>query len=108
MLYGRIAAHSCVSSPGDMLEGFVQRGGLWVLVQSALLLAVAGLGMVCRNESKHFILFLGGLFFLALSALCGIAGVVALGRNLTPFPKPSVLDCNFCGSRGSIPLGARI
>lgn len=73
-----------------MCRGFVQRGGVWVLVQSALLLAVAGLGMVCHNESKYFILFLGGLFLLALSALCGIAGVVALGRNLTPFPKPSV------------------
>ncbi|HZR17984.1 MAG TPA: isoprenylcysteine carboxylmethyltransferase family protein [Verrucomicrobiae bacterium] len=72
-----------------MRDGFVERGGLWVLAQGALLLAVAGLGVVCRNESKHLILLLGGLFFLATSACCGIAGGRALGRNLTPFPKPT-------------------
>lgn len=72
-----------------MNDGFVQRGGLWVVAQSALLLAVAGLGMACRNESKHLILLLAGRFFLTASACCGIAGAVALGRNLTPFPKPT-------------------
>jgi protein-S-isoprenylcysteine O-methyltransferase Ste14 len=71
-----------------MRDSFVQRGGLWVLAQSALLLAVAGLGIVYRQEPKHLIFFLGGLFFLLLSAVCGIAGMAALGRNLTPFPKP--------------------
>ena len=28
--------------------------------------------------------------FLAVSAICGVSGVINLGRNLTPFPKPSV------------------
>lgn len=27
---------------------------------------------------------------LTTSAICGIGGTMALGRNLTPFPKPSV------------------
>lgn len=72
-----------------MGDGFVQRGGLWVLAQGALLLAVAGLGIACRNQSKHLILVLGGLLFLTASACSGIAGAVALGRNLTPFPKPT-------------------
>jgi protein-S-isoprenylcysteine O-methyltransferase Ste14 len=72
-----------------MRNGFVQRGGLWVLAQGALLLAVAGLGIAWHNESKHLFLFLGGLSFLTVSACCGIAGAAALGRNLTPFPKPT-------------------
>jgi protein-S-isoprenylcysteine O-methyltransferase Ste14 len=62
---------------------------VWVLAQSVLLLGVAGLGMTCRNDSKHFALLLGGLVFLIASAYCGIAGVAALGQKLTPFPKPS-------------------
>ena len=72
-----------------MREGFVQRGGLWVLAQGALLLAVTGLGITFRNNSKHIVFLLGGLLFLLASTYCGIAGVVALGRSLTPFPKPS-------------------
>jgi protein-S-isoprenylcysteine O-methyltransferase Ste14 len=72
-----------------MRDGFVQRGGLWVLAQGALLLAVAGLGIAYRNKSTHLVLLLGGLVFLTASAVCGIAGAVALGRNLTPFPKPT-------------------
>jgi protein-S-isoprenylcysteine O-methyltransferase Ste14 len=72
-----------------MRDGFIQRGGLWVVAQGLLLLAVAVLGIVYRNESKHLALFFGGLFFLITSASCGIAGALALGRNLTPFPKPT-------------------
>jgi protein-S-isoprenylcysteine O-methyltransferase Ste14 len=35
-------------------------------------------------------MLVGGVLFLSVAALCGIAGVAALKRNLTPFPKPSV------------------
>lgn len=72
-----------------MSDGFVQHGGLWVLAQGALLLLVAGLGMAYRTESKHLGLLVGGMLFLTASAGCGIAGAMALGRNLTPFPKPT-------------------
>ena len=72
-----------------MSKDFVHRGGLWVLGQGALLLAVAALGVVCRGESKHTLFLIGGLLFLAAAAFSGIAGGAALGRNLTPFPKPS-------------------
>jgi len=71
-----------------MPNRFVERGGWWVLAQSALLLVVAGLDLGCHSESKHLSLNLGGLFLLLVSAFCALAGVVALGRNLTPFPKP--------------------
>jgi len=72
-----------------MSNRFVQRGGFWVLGQFTLMLIVAVLGMTCRTEAKHLATFYCGLFFLAASALCGIAGMAALGRKLTPFPKPA-------------------
>lgn len=72
-----------------MSNGFVQRGGLWVLGQFILMLAVAILGMSRRTETRILAMFVGGLFFLGASALCGIAGMAALGRKLTPFPKPT-------------------
>ncbi|HZL42240.1 MAG TPA: isoprenylcysteine carboxylmethyltransferase family protein [Verrucomicrobiae bacterium] len=72
-----------------MSNGFLQRGGLWVLGQFTLMLAVAILGMTCRTETRILAMFVGGLFFLGASGLCGIAGMAALGRKLTPFPKPA-------------------
>jgi protein-S-isoprenylcysteine O-methyltransferase Ste14 len=68
---------------------FSQRGGWWVAGQFLLMLVIAILGIVCSNESKHLLLFLCGLVFLAISAICGLGGTLTLGRNLTPFPKPS-------------------
>jgi protein-S-isoprenylcysteine O-methyltransferase Ste14 len=56
-----------------------------------LILIVAILGVTCRTETKNFAMSLGGLFFLGASALCGIGGTLALGRNLTPFPKPTAV-----------------
>jgi protein-S-isoprenylcysteine O-methyltransferase Ste14 len=73
----------------DMGDSFIQRGGRWVLAQGALLLAVAILGLTSPQESKHLAWFVGGLFFLLVSGGCGLAGVIALGQNLTPYPKPS-------------------
>ncbi len=52
------------------------------------MLAVAVLGIACRGPSKHLPLLVCGLVFLAGSSVCGIAGGITLGRNLTPFPKP--------------------
>ena len=71
-----------------MHNRFVQRGGLWVLVQCALMLAVLGLCVLHGSESKNPPLLVAGLFFLTVSAGCGLAGALALGRNLSPFPKP--------------------
>ena len=58
--------------------------------QFALMFAVAVLGIACRDESKRLPFVLCGLVFFSVSVICGIAGVMALGRNLTPFPKSSV------------------
>jgi protein-S-isoprenylcysteine O-methyltransferase Ste14 len=72
-----------------MSEGFVQRGGGWVAGQLLLLLAVAVLGITGRAAATPLPFELGGLGLLLIAALCGLAGVAALGRNLTPFPRPT-------------------
>jgi protein-S-isoprenylcysteine O-methyltransferase Ste14 len=72
-----------------MISRFAQRGGWWVVGQFILMFAVAALGIACRDESKHLLLLLCGLVLLTASAICGIAGTLALGRKLTPFPKPA-------------------
>jgi protein-S-isoprenylcysteine O-methyltransferase Ste14 len=72
-----------------MNNRFVQRGGLWVLGQSALLLAVLASGVIWRDQWQCLPAVLCGALLLLAAAVCGIAGTAALGRNLTPFPQPS-------------------
>ena len=72
-----------------MADNFVQRGGLWVLGQAALLGAVIVGGILCRNQWQHLALTLCGAFLLLIASGCALAGTISLGRNLTPFPKPS-------------------
>ena len=72
-----------------MNGSFLQRGGLWVVGQSVLLCAVLAGGILGRNQWQNLTLTLGGAFLLLIAAGCGWAGAVSLGRNLTPFPKPS-------------------
>lgn len=72
-----------------MSNRFVQRGGLWVIGQFLLLLAIAGLDITGHAASKPLPLFICGLVLIVAAALCSFAGLLALGRNLTPFPKPS-------------------
>ena len=71
-----------------MSNGFVQRGGWWVVGQFLLLFAIAILGITCHATSKLHLIFISGVVFLLASAICGISGALTLGRNLTPFPKP--------------------
>jgi protein-S-isoprenylcysteine O-methyltransferase Ste14 len=72
-----------------MNSNFLQRGGLWVLGQSVLLGAVIAGTILGRNQWQSCALTLCGAFLLLIAAGCGWAGAVSLGRNLTPFPKPS-------------------
>ena len=72
-----------------MSSEFLQRGGLWVLGQGMLLGAVIAGGILCRNQWQSLALPLCGAFLLLVSAGFGWAGTISLGRNLTPFPKPS-------------------
>ena len=68
---------------------FLQRGGLWVLGQSVVLGVVVVGGLLCRNQWQSIGFTLCGALLLVIAAGCGLAGTVSLGRNLTPFPKPS-------------------
>jgi protein-S-isoprenylcysteine O-methyltransferase Ste14 len=72
-----------------MGAGFLQRGGLWVLGQSVLLCAVIAGAILCRNQWQSPALLLCGTLLLLIGAAVGLAGTASLGRNLTPFPKPS-------------------
>jgi protein-S-isoprenylcysteine O-methyltransferase Ste14 len=70
-------------------HNFVQRGGLWVTGQCLLLCAVIGGGLLCRGQWHNLWLTLCGAGLLLIASSCGLAGTVSLGRNLTPFPRPS-------------------
>jgi protein-S-isoprenylcysteine O-methyltransferase Ste14 len=70
-------------------SSFLQRGGLWVLGQSVLLCVVGGGSILYRNQWHSLPLRLCGGLLLLAAAGCGLAGTVSLGRNLTPFPRPS-------------------
>lgn len=72
-----------------MSNNFVQRGGWWVVGQFLLLLAIAGLDLAGHAAVKPQPLFIGGVVLIVAATLCSLAGLLALGRNLTPFPKPS-------------------
>ena len=85
----RGAAQWCKFSPAAMNNGFVQRGGWWVVGQFLLLLAIAILDITGHAAMKPLPLFICGLVLIAAATLCSLAGLLALGRNLTPFPKPS-------------------
>jgi protein-S-isoprenylcysteine O-methyltransferase Ste14 len=77
------------TSTPQQAETFRERGGLWVVAQSALMLAVVALGVWCHGDWKPgFQLVLGTLLFIT-GGVVGIAGVAVLGNSRTPFPKPT-------------------
>ena len=67
---------------------FVERGGRWVVAQSALLALVCGLGIRFHNEWRTRVFAVVGWLPVVVGGYLGIAGVLALGRNLTPYPRP--------------------
>jgi protein-S-isoprenylcysteine O-methyltransferase Ste14 len=70
------------------MNGFLDKGGLWVLAQNLLTLAVLASAPILGHRAwPTFWIGLGGLLFV-IGAVFGVAGVRALGRSLTPFPKP--------------------
>jgi protein-S-isoprenylcysteine O-methyltransferase Ste14 len=71
-----------------MSESFITRGGRWVVAQSVLMMAVIVTGVVFRTDKPNTAAMATGFVFLVIGAVLGIAGVKALGRNRTPFPKP--------------------
>lgn len=88
-----VAARWCKFSHVGMSSSFVQRGGWWAIGQLLLLLSIAIIGATCHATSKSPAVFVSGLALIAVSVIPGVAGFHAMGRNLTPFPKPSATAC---------------
>jgi protein-S-isoprenylcysteine O-methyltransferase Ste14 len=65
------------------------RGTAWVVVQMGLLAAVFVVAPWYRGDWPALISLLPAAMLLGLAAWTGIAGVRALGKNLTPLPAPS-------------------
>ena len=66
--------------------GFIQRGGWWVVAQNALTLAVLVLGPIFRGQWQNAAINIAGGVLLSVGGCLVIAGVCALGRNLSSSP----------------------
>ena len=71
-----------------MSNSFWDRGGLWVIAQSFLMIVVVALGLIFHGQWPRWATHRVGQLLLVLGAVIGIAGALVLGRNRTPFPKP--------------------
>jgi protein-S-isoprenylcysteine O-methyltransferase Ste14 len=71
------------------IGSFYERGGLWLLGQGIVLLAVAVLAVRFRGTAPRRGIAPTGAVLLGLGTGVISAGAIALGRSLTPFPKPS-------------------
>ena len=70
------------------MTGFLHRGGLWVLAQFVLLVAIVGIGrldvLTFSFEAQEAV----GWGLIGLALLVGVWASLSLGGNLTPYPKP--------------------
>jgi len=71
-----------------MNKSFFERGGFWVIGQSVLMVSVIALGVVFPQQWAGSLSGIAGAILTAVGAWIGIAGVQALGKNRTAFPKP--------------------
>lgn len=71
-------------------SSFAARGGWWVVAQSILMLAAVMLAVMFQGRWTNLPIIVTGSALFAIGAYFGIAGVVALGKNRTPFPEPRV------------------
>ena len=69
-------------------DGFLVRGGAWVVAQSILMIAVILLGVVFPGDGSRLAVIATGVVLFGAGGCFGIAGVIVLGRNRTPFPQP--------------------
>lgn len=69
-------------------SGFISRGGVWVVAQSILMTLVIVLGVIFHGDWTRLWMIASGAGLLCWGGYFGIGGVVVLGRNRTPYPKP--------------------
>ena len=60
-----------------------------MLSQGLLLLGVVLLAVRFRRERRHLVAVISGGILLTIGTGVALTGAIALGRNITPFPKPS-------------------
>ena len=70
------------------LNRFFERGGAWVLAQLVIILAVLILA-VRFHGTGHGAISAAGALLIGIGSGVLAAGAWALGRSLTPFPKPA-------------------
>lgn len=68
---------------------FRNRGGAWVVTQSVLMAAVMVLGVATGSKELELPVVVTGAIIFLTGGYLGIAGVMVLGRNRTPYPKPN-------------------
>ena len=61
---------------------------MWVAAQMALLAAVVALGPLWPGEWPSNLVVVCGRVLLMVSAVFAVSGFAALGRNLSPYPRP--------------------
>ena len=69
-------------------NGFLARGGAWVVVHFVLMTAVIVLSVMFHGDGIKLVVISTGVALLLGGGGVGIAGVVVLGLNRTPFPQP--------------------
>lgn len=73
----------------DHEHGFVARGGLWVIAQFVLMLALAAAGPLDGDWLRGPLWSkVAGAVCLGMGAWLGISGARDLGSNRTPYPRP--------------------
>lgn len=73
---------------GNSRNSFVERGGWWVVIQSLLMTSVICLGVLYHGNWTRVWMIATGSILVIVGAYFGIAGVIVLGRNRTPYPQP--------------------
>ncbi|MDA1274424.1 MAG: isoprenylcysteine carboxylmethyltransferase family protein [Verrucomicrobia bacterium] len=69
-------------------RGFIQHGGVWVAAQNGLTLAALLLAPLFQGQWNSAAISIFGVVLASVGGWFGIAGVRALGRNRTAYPKP--------------------
>ena len=69
-------------------NNFIARGGAWVVVQFALMTAVIVLGVMFPGDWTCLPVIAAGSVLFVVGGYFGIAGMLVLGRNRTPYPQP--------------------
>lgn len=67
---------------------FVEKGGVWVVAQFAVMAAWLLVAPLRRRIARSPSARIGAAILLCGGAAAGISGTVVLGESRTPFPKP--------------------